>query len=104
MMSAETAVRQAHMTASDYATFAVINLCEALDIDRRANGWRNQLAPFAPVLAAIIAASAKDYDTAMKRGAIEGFGRVNWDEVVNDIGERLEGLTEALGKGNGHAR
>jgi hypothetical protein len=104
MMSAETAVRQAHMTASDYATFAVRNLCDVLGIDRRANGWRTQLAPFAPVLAAMITAAAKDYDTAMKGGVIEGCGRTDWSEVVEGIGDKLEGLTDAIGKGNGRAK
>ena len=37
---------------------AIRNLCRLLDIDANKPGWREQLAPFAPVLAAMINASA----------------------------------------------
>ena len=54
---------KAATNASDYATMAIRNLCRLLDIDANKPGWREQLAPFAPVLAAMINASAADFDT-----------------------------------------
>jgi hypothetical protein len=69
-MSVETAMRQAHKTAEVYARNAVDDLCEILDIDHKKSNWREQLAPFAPVLAAMINAAATDFDTAMRGGRI----------------------------------
>ena len=54
---------KAATNASDYATMAIRNLCRLIDIDSNKPGWREQLAPFAPVLAAMINASAADFDT-----------------------------------------
>lgn len=70
MLSADNALRQANMTAAEYADHAIENLCKALGIDMTAADWRQQLAPFASVLAAMITAAAADYDTAMRGGVI----------------------------------
>jgi hypothetical protein len=74
-LSAENAMRQAHLTARDYAMWSVTDLCEILDIDQREPGWRTALAPFAPVLAGMITAAAMDYDTAAKGGVVNGAAR-----------------------------
>jgi hypothetical protein len=66
---------QAADTAALYADKAVVNLCGALDIDPRDPNKREKLAPFAPVLAAMIAASAADYDTTMRGGQSMNYRR-----------------------------
>jgi hypothetical protein len=58
---------QASMTSNVYMRKATIELCHELDIDRRKPDWRAQLAPFAPVLAAMIAAAAADFDTGIRQ-------------------------------------
>jgi hypothetical protein len=74
MLSADSALRQAHMTAHDYAAHAIGNLCELLSIDRRQPDWRKALEPWAPVPAAMIAAAASDFRTSTENGVIEGVG------------------------------
>jgi hypothetical protein len=71
-MSGETAMRQAHLTACEYAAYTLKGLCQELGINIGAHGWRDRLAPFAPVWAAMIRAAAQDYDTAARSGFIDG--------------------------------
>jgi hypothetical protein len=75
MISADEALRQASMTAHDYALCAHINLCKILDLEQRDPKLREKLAPFAVVWAAMIAAAAKDFDTAMREGVVAGLGQ-----------------------------
>ena len=72
MIDANRAMQQAWMTAHDYALHAVYDLCEILDINRSKPGWREKLAPFAPVLAAMITAAATDNDTTGRSGVVVG--------------------------------
>ncbi len=65
------AMKQAWMTASDYALHTLDGLCRALDVDQKQNGWQEKLAPFAPVWAAMIKAAAVDFQTAVTNGAVE---------------------------------
>jgi hypothetical protein len=74
-MTPDNALRQAHMTAHDYASNTVRDLCGILDIDQSEVGWQDQLAPFASVLASMVTAAAMDFDTAMRCGAVDGFRR-----------------------------
>jgi hypothetical protein len=67
-MDAGDYMRQAHMTAGTYAAAAIRDLCEELGIDRANPNWVEQLAPFAPVLAAMIAAASADFDTMWRHG------------------------------------
>jgi hypothetical protein len=60
-MTGDNAMLQASATAQTYAQNAVEDLCVMLGIDRRKAGWREELAPFAPVLATMIRAAAQDY-------------------------------------------
>jgi len=85
MISADEALRQASMTAHDYALCAQINLCKILELEQRDPKLRDKLAPFAVVWAAMIAAAAKDFDTAMREGVVApAFGpapaEVGWPE------------------------
>jgi hypothetical protein len=107
-MSPETALRQAHMTARDYAIHAVSDLCVILGIDRREAGWTEKLAPFAPVLAAMVKAAAMDFDTAAKadaderlRDTLERSLRGLAENVRLDhplMGQTLDGIASALGE------
>jgi hypothetical protein len=72
-MTPDNALRQAHNTAHDYTMHAVSDLCDILNIDRKKEGWREQLAPFATVLAAMVTAVAMDFDTAVGNGAVDGY-------------------------------
>ncbi len=73
-MPAGNALRQASMTSHDYAMKALDDLVDMLGIDKKKATWRAQLAPFAPVWAAMIAAAAQDFDTAVRGGIVEGAG------------------------------
>lgn len=73
-MEAETAVRQAWKTASEYARCSRDELLLILNMDTNTPDWQAKLAPFASVWAAMIQASATDYDTAAKTGLIEDGG------------------------------
>lgn len=70
-MTPENAMRQAAMTAAEYADRTLDDLLKALDIQRDGKGeWREKVAPFAAVWAAMITASASDFDVAERHGAI----------------------------------
>ena len=71
MMTGDTAMRQAWMTAGDYASNTQDGLLAMLDIDRKTKGWQEKLAPFAPVWAAMIAAAASDFHTTSATGKVE---------------------------------
>ena len=73
-MKQSDAMRQAPMTASEYARDSLEQLCRMLDIDRKKKGWQQKLAPFAPVWAAMVKAAAADFETAVSGGAVEGVG------------------------------
>jgi hypothetical protein len=66
MISAAELMDQASMTSATYMRRAVTELCHTLDIDRDSPDWCNRLAPFAGVLAAMVAAAAADFDTGMR--------------------------------------
>ena len=68
-MDGEAAARQSSTTARFYARNALDDLCMMLGIKA---GWRAELAPFAPVLAAMIIAAARDFHTATGAGLVEG--------------------------------
>lgn len=70
MMDPEMAMRQAWMTANDYALHTLDSLLDRLSIDQTQPGWQAQLALFAQVWAAMIAAAAQDFETAMSGGII----------------------------------
>ncbi len=55
-----------------------------VSIDRRDPKWRDQLAPFAPVLAAMITAAATDFDTAMKCGVVDNTTAEAWAEAFKE--------------------
>ena len=72
-MTAQHAVEQASTTAREYARKAVSDLKDILGIDSKSDSTvQAQLAPFAPVLAAMIAAAAQDFHTAVMSGAVDG--------------------------------
>ena len=71
-MDGEAAARQSSATARFYARNALDDLCMMLGIDRNKSGWRAELAPFAPVLAAMIIAAARDFHTATGAVLVEG--------------------------------
>ena len=48
------------------------DLCRVLEIDRNKPGWQKKLEPFACVLAAMVTASTRDYDTAIRAGIVRG--------------------------------
>jgi len=60
------------MTAHDYASHCLDDLMGLLDIERREVGWQEKVVPFAGVWAAMITASTKDFDTAMRCGVVDG--------------------------------
>jgi hypothetical protein len=70
-MTPDNALRQASMTVHDYTMRAVTDLCDLLGIERHEKDWHLELAPFAPVLAAMITAAATDYDTAIRAGVVD---------------------------------
>jgi hypothetical protein len=71
-MDGEAAARQSSAAARFYARNALDDLCRMLGIDRNKADWRVELAPFAPVLAAMIIAAARDFHTATGAGLVEG--------------------------------
>lgn len=71
-MTPDEAMRQAAMTAGDYAIDCTDKLCKILGINKSPDGWQQQLAPFAPVLAAMITAAAQDFETSQRHGWVEG--------------------------------
>jgi hypothetical protein len=71
MLTVDSAVSQASSTARGYASDAFRNLCEILNIDENDRERLTKLAPFASVIAAMITASAADYDCSMRSGLIE---------------------------------
>ena len=73
-MKPSDAMKQAPMTASEYARDSLEQLCLMLGIDRREKDWQAKLAPFAPVWAAMVRAAASDFETAVSSGAVDGFG------------------------------
>src|SRR5262249_40016336 len=95
-ISGTEALRQAHMTAHDYASCAVTNLCQILNIEIGSPKWREQLAPFACVLAAMVTAAAADFDTSSRVGVVEGVGPNHW----NYQGPQEEDGKEAVGEGD----
>jgi hypothetical protein len=86
MVSAQELMQQAPMTAAVYMRAAVAELCHTLDISRGKPGWRDQLAPFAGVLAAMVAAAAADFDTAIRHQEHEE----RMDDAMVDRQERAE--------------
>jgi hypothetical protein len=66
MTTPDNALHQAHAAAATYMEHGLRDLCAALDIDRGLKGWQEKLAPFAPVLAAMVTAAATDFETAMR--------------------------------------
>ena len=52
----------------DYFLSCTYNLCKALDIDQDKAGWQERLAPFAPVLAAMIQLPMRDYENFKRNG------------------------------------
>lgn len=48
-MKPSDAMKQASMTASEYARDSLEHLCQMLGIDRRGREWQAMLAPFAGV-------------------------------------------------------
>ncbi len=59
------------MTSGEYAMKAMDALCDLLAVDRKTKGWQAKLAPFALVWAAMIAAAADDFTTAVSSGAVD---------------------------------
>ena len=57
-------------TSSEYAQTALDDLCRILGI-KQTDGWRENLAPFASVCAAMITAAASDFHTAVSSGVVE---------------------------------
>lgn len=103
MMTPTTAMRQASMTAEEYARDTLNTLAGMLQIDRKAPDWREQLAPFANVWAAMIAASSSDYEVAANNGAITGVGPLHGPATgvcprAEEMGraQRLEGRTSPI--------
>lgn len=72
-MNAETAMRQAHATAEEYARASLHALCKMLDISGDDAGLNAKIAPFVPVWVAMIQASVSDFDTAVRCGAVDGY-------------------------------
>lgn len=70
-MGAGEGVDQGHMTAGVWAAATGKILCKLLDIERGSPKWREQLAPFAGVWAAMITAAAADYATAIAAGVVD---------------------------------
>ena len=67
MFTAEQAMKQASKTSHQYAVEALDSLCRLLDLDQHKDKeWRTKIAPFAPVWAAMIAASTSDFASAME--------------------------------------
>ena len=71
-MDGEAVARQSSATARFYARNALDDLCMMLGIDRNKAGWRAEIAPFAPVLAAMTIAAARDFHTATSDTLVEG--------------------------------
>ena len=70
--SATDAVIQAAKEPGGYVHQARDDLCRVLEIDRNKAGWQKKLEPFACVLAAMVTASTRDYDTAIRAGIVRG--------------------------------
>jgi hypothetical protein len=66
-------------------------LVERLDIDVKSPDFREKLAPFAGVWAAMIQAAAKDFHTAAISGGVDGLGVQPIAAALNRLVE--EGLT-----------
>jgi hypothetical protein len=71
-INATEACIQAAKEPGGYVSQAIGDLCRSLEIDRNKAGWQARLEPFACVLAAMVTASAQDYDTAIRAGAVAG--------------------------------
>jgi hypothetical protein len=70
-MDAREGMDQGHVTAGVWAAATGKVLCKLLDIERGSPKWRERLAPFAGVWAAMIAAAATDYATAVAAGVVD---------------------------------
>jgi hypothetical protein len=70
-MTPEAAMKAATMTAHDYLINCTHDLCKTLDIDQEKAGWQERLAPFAPVLAAMIQLAMRDYEAFMRSDTVE---------------------------------
>jgi hypothetical protein len=68
MLTATDAMRQASMTMHDYAQKAVDDLCGILNIDMTKPKWREELAPFSPVLAAMVTGCVRDFELGLNDG------------------------------------
>ena len=55
----------------DYLLSCTCNLCKALDIDQDKVGWQERLAPFTPVLAAMIQLAMRDHEIFKRNGFAE---------------------------------
>lgn len=95
-MTPDNALRQASMTAAEYADNALDALTKALNIDTREKEWRKHLAPFASVWAAMVTAAATDFDTAVRCGAVEGYEPLR--AALLPVCESLERIHETLGE------
>jgi len=73
-MTPDNALRQANMTARDYAALARYDLLKMLHVDDDATleEVREILKDFAPVWAAMIAAASADFATACRSGVVDG--------------------------------
>ncbi len=65
-------MRKAWKTATEYASSTLESLLGELRISKNDKAWRDELAPFAPVWAAMISAAARDYCTAVDGGVVDG--------------------------------
>jgi hypothetical protein len=71
-ISPTEAQEQAHMTAAVYARQAIKVLCGILDVDPNyPQAVREELAPFAPLLAAMVTAAADDFRTCIENNQHE---------------------------------
>jgi hypothetical protein len=64
-------VQATHEQTAEWTEGAIFLLCQELGIERGETGWLDLLAPFAPVLAAMISASAASYTTGLAHEALE---------------------------------
>ncbi|NFV81884.1 hypothetical protein [Magnetospirillum aberrantis] len=84
-MTPDNAMKQASDTAETYMRNTFYALTSRLDIDPNKPGFREALAPFACVWAAMIETSAKDFHTATVGGVVDGSG----DPGLHAVAEAL---------------
>lgn len=86
-MTGDEGVKQAYMTANNYAEASLKHLAEMLDIDLGKPGFQEKLAPFAFVWGSMITAASRDFHTATIAGVVDGTGvqlHVNGHLYVED--------------------